>query len=85
MGIQQVSNAPTLVGPAFTTTQGGTGTSSPYGILIGDQTIRLKTLTIGTGLDLTGTTLSATGATGEANTASSLGTGLNLYDSNQCV
>ena len=85
MGIQQVSNAPTFGGPAFTTTQGGTGTSSPYGILIGDQTIRLKTLTIGTGLDLTGTTLSATGATGEANTASSLGTGLNLYDSKSGV
>ena len=85
MGIQRVSNAPTFGGPAFTTTQGGTGTSSPYGILIGDQTIRLKTLTIGTGLDLTGTTLSATGATGEANTASSLGTGLNLYDSKSGV
>ncbi len=52
--------------PALTIFQGGTGTTSPSGILIGDNgsTPRLQTLTIGSNLTLTGTTLSATGGGG---------------------
>lgn len=51
--------------PALTVTQGGTGTTSPSGILYGDNgaTLRLKTLTIGTGCTLVGSTLSCTGST----------------------
>lgn len=47
--------------PAFTAFQGGTGTSSPSGILYGDETIRLKTVTIGDNLTFADGTLSATG------------------------
>ena len=50
--------------PALTAFQGGTGTSSPSGILYGDKTIRLKTVEIGTGLSFSGGTLSATGGAG---------------------
>lgn len=46
---------------ALTAFQGGTGTSSPSGILYGDETIRLKTVTIGSNLTFSGGTLSATG------------------------
>lgn len=49
------------VGAGLTTTQGGTGTTSPSGILYGDETIRLKTVTIGSGLSFSSGTLSATG------------------------
>lgn len=47
----------------FATVQGGTGTSSPSGILSGDNgaTNHLNTVTIGTGLTFSGGTLSATG------------------------
>lgn len=50
----------------LTVFQGGTGSTSPSGILIGDNgvTPRLKTLTIGTNLTLTGTTLNASGGSG---------------------
>ena len=46
--------------------QGGTGTSSPSGILWGDNGVTgsLKTLVIGTNLTLTGSTLSAAGGSG---------------------
>lgn len=52
--------------PALTVFQGGTGSTSPSGILIGDNgaTPRLSTLTIGSNLTLSGTTLSATGGGG---------------------
>lgn len=52
--------------PALTVFQGGTGTTTPSGILIGDNgaTPRLSTLTIGSNLTLTGTTLSAAGGSG---------------------
>lgn len=45
--------------PALTAFQGGTGTSSPSGILYGDSTIRLKTVSIGSNLTFSGGTLSA--------------------------
>lgn len=51
---------PAFVSAQLVTTQGGTGTTSPSGILFGDGTLHLKTLTIGTNLSLTGTTLNAT-------------------------
>lgn len=49
----------------FITQQGGTGTTSPSGILSGDNgaTTHLNTVTIGSGLTFTGGTLSATGGT----------------------
>lgn len=42
------------------TTQGGTGTSSPSGILYGDGSLRLKTVNIGSFLNFSGGTLSST-------------------------
>lgn len=54
--------------PALSAFQGGTGTTSPSGILIGDSTIRLKTLGIGANLSFDGTTLSATGGGGGSGT-----------------
>jgi len=50
--------------PALTAFQGGTGSSSPSGILYGDETIRLKTVTIGSNLTFSGGTLSATAGSG---------------------
>lgn len=49
----------------FITTQGGTGTTSPSGILYGDNgaTNHLNTATIGSGLTFSGGTLSASGGT----------------------
>lgn len=56
---------PTIAFAQFTTVQGGTGTTSPSGILIGvTGNLHLQTLTVGTGLTLTGTTLAATGGGG---------------------
>lgn len=52
---------PSLVLAQFTTVQGGTGTSSPSGIIYGDGTLHMKTVTIGSNLLFTGGTLSATG------------------------
>lgn len=49
---------------ALNTFQGGTGTTSPSGILYGDGTIRLKTVVIGSGITWDGTTLSASGGSG---------------------
>lgn len=51
---------------ALSVGQGGTGTSSPSGILVGSnsKTAALQTLIIGTNLTLTGTTLSASGGGG---------------------
>lgn len=46
--------------PALTAFQGGTGTTTPSGILYGDESIRLKTVGIGQGLSFTGGTLIAT-------------------------
>ncbi len=48
----------------FTTFQGGTGTTTPIGILFGDNTLHLKSLKIGSGLQLSGGTLSSTLAGG---------------------
>lgn len=45
---------------------GGTGTTSPSGILYGDGTLHLKTLNIGSNLTFTGGTLSATGGGGSS-------------------
>lgn len=56
--------------PALSAFQGGTGTSSPSGILYGDQTIRVKTVTVGSGLSFAGGTLSSTGG-GSGNVATS--------------
>lgn len=52
--------------PALTVFQGGTGSTTPSGILIGDNgaTPRLSTLIIGSNLTLSGTTLSAAGGSG---------------------
>lgn len=50
----------------FITSQGGTGTTSPSGILYGDNgsTTHLNTVSIGTGLTFSGGTLSSTGGGG---------------------
>jgi hypothetical protein len=50
--------------PVYTTAQGGTGTSSPSGILYADGSLRLKTVEIGSNLTFSGGTLSATGGSG---------------------
>lgn len=56
---------PSLALAQLTTVQGGTGTSSPSGILIGvTGNLHLQTLTVGSNLTLSGTTLSATGGGG---------------------
>lgn len=53
---------PSIALAQMTTQQGGTGTTSPSGILIGvTGNLHLQTLGIGTGLTFTGGTLSATG------------------------
>lgn len=56
----------------FITGQGGTGTSTPSGILYGDAgaTTHLNTVGIGTGLSFTGGTLSATGGSSSFSTTS---------------
>lgn len=46
----------------FTTQQGGTGTTSPSGILYGDSTLHLKTLGIGAGCSFAAGTLTCTGS-----------------------
>lgn len=46
--------------PVLTAFQGGTGTTSPSGILYGDSTIRVKTVIIGSNLTFSGGTLSST-------------------------
>lgn len=51
--------APTSAQIVRNTFQGGTGTSSPSGILYGDETIRLKTTVIGAGMSFIGGILSA--------------------------
>lgn len=60
LGYTYAQNNLTL-GAGLNTFQGGTGSTSPSGILYGDETIRLKTTTIGSGLSFSGGTLSATG------------------------
>lgn len=57
----------------FLTTQGGTGSSTPSGILYGDNgaTNHLNTVTIGSNLTFSGGTLSATGGGGSGNVATS--------------
>lgn len=57
--------------PALTAFQGGTGTTSPSGILYGDETIRLKTVTIGSNLTFAGGTLSATASGGSGTVSTS--------------
>lgn len=56
--------------PALTVFQGGTGSTSPSGIVYGDNgtTPRLSTVKIGTGLTFSAGTLSATGGTGASTT-----------------
>ena len=46
-------------GPTLSVTLGGTGSTTLTGILIGNTTSAVQTLTIGSGLTLTGTTLSS--------------------------
>lgn len=55
---------PILAYAQFTTTQGGTGTSSPSGILYGDGTLHLKTLNIGSGCTFSSGTLTCPGTGG---------------------
>jgi len=55
---------PLVASAQLVTTQGGTGTTSPSGILFGDLTLHLKTLKIGSGLSLSNGSLSATAAGG---------------------
>lgn len=65
--VGQVENAFAQV----TTQGGGTGSTSPSGILIGvTGNLHLQTLKIGTGLSLTGTTLSASGGSSTFGTTS---------------
>src|SRR3990167_1648233 len=53
------------VGPrVLTTSQGGTGTSTPSGILYGNASSTLFTVAIGSNLTFSGGTLSATGVGG---------------------
>lgn len=58
--IGQVENAAAAV-PVTQVVNGGTGSSTLSGVLIGNGTAPVKTLTIGSGCTLTGTTLSCTG------------------------
>ncbi len=55
----------------FATVQGGTGTTTPSGILYGDNgaTNHLNTVTVGTGLTFTGGTLSSSGGSGTVGTS----------------
>ena len=54
----------------FSTIQGGTGSSSPQGILYGSGSSNpLKTVTVGSGLTFSAGTLSATGGTGFSTTS----------------
>lgn len=55
----------------YITSQGGTGTTTPSGILYGDNgaTNHLNTVTIGSNLTFTGGTLSATGGSGTVSTS----------------
>ena len=64
---------PTFGASTFITQQGGTGTSSPSGILYGDNgsTNHLNTTIIGSGLTFTGGILSATASSGTVSTSSS--------------
>lgn len=64
----------------YQTVQGGTGTSSPQGILYGSGSSNpLKTATIGTGLLFSGGTLSATGASFSTTSADYWKTQNNFY------
>lgn len=56
--------------------QGGTASSTLTGILIGNGIGPINSLTIGSGLSLTGTTLSSTGGSGTISTSSPLSNGL---------
>src|SRR3990167_8374446 len=62
---------PTVGLAVYQTVQGGTGTSSPSGILYGDSSNPLKTVTIGSNLTFSGGTLSSTasGGSGAATTS----------------
>lgn len=55
---------PTFVGAQLTTQQGGTGSTTPFGILYGNNTLHLQTVTIGSGCTFTGGTLSCPGTGG---------------------
>ncbi len=48
----------------LSTVQGGTGTTSPSGILYGDGTLHMKTVKIGANVTFSGGTLSASGGSG---------------------
>jgi len=65
--------AKTFGASTFVTQQGGTGSSSPSGILYGDNgaTNHLNTVTIGSNLTFVAGTLSATGGGGSGNVATS--------------
>lgn len=55
---------PAAASAQLMTIQGGTGTTSPSGILYGDGTLHMKTVKIGSNLTFSGGTLSATGGGG---------------------
>lgn len=67
------SAAPAYGVAVFQTLQGGSGTSSPSGILYGDNgaTTHLNTVTIGSNLTFSGGTLSATGGGGSGTVSTS--------------
>lgn len=67
-----IYSEPTFGVSILTVQQGGTGSSSPSGILYGDSsTTSLKTVTIGSNLTFSGGTLSATGGGGSGTVSTS--------------
>lgn len=72
VGIIALASAVLFSAPALAVTtqviNGGTGSTTLSGILIGAAKLPIKTLTIGSGLTLTGTTLSASGGVSASST-----------------
>lgn len=71
LGILILLSLPVGILAQLNTQQGGTGTTTPSGILYGDSTLHLKSLIVGSGLSFSGTTLSTTG--GGTGTVTSVG------------
>lgn len=67
---------PTIAFAQFTTQQGGTGTSSPSGLLYGDGTIRLKTVVPGANCTFSGGVFNCTGGGGSGSGTVSTSTAL---------
>ncbi len=72
---------PVMAFGQMNTFQGGTGTTSPFGILYGDSSIRLKTVKIGSNLTFSAGTLSATDNTASSTllTDNNTFSGVNLF------